>query len=225
MFDTLLASGPVPNALAGPRLLAAGIHIAVITGAVLGTTRVVADAPHVAPHIDIWVPGPPARSPEAPVPAEDIPGAPDLPSVPGVEWSAMALPAPLPSEATASLPRLPALMKRLDGAAGAPVTEPGLSPVRLAAEVDQPVAVLEPGILRYPPRLQALGISGRVIVEFVVDTTGAVEGASLRVRVSTQPEFEEAARAAILATRFRPAQVRGRPVRQLASQAVVFRVQ
>jgi len=225
MFDTLLASGLTRDEPVGARLLAAGIHIGLITAAVLGTTRATAHAPEVDPIIAVWVPRLPPQRTVEPVPAEDLPSAPGLPSDPGVELPDIAIPLSLPSETTGDALSPAGAAKRHDGAIGDSLApERGPAPFLLVAEVDQPVAVLEPGVPRYPPRLQTLGISGRVVLEFVVDTTGAVEANSLRVRVSTEPGFEDAARAAILATRFRPAQVRGRPVRQLASQAIVFRV-
>ena len=93
----------------------------------------------------------------------------------------------------------------------------------LAAEVDDPVVILEQAPPVYPRAMAAAGISGRVVLEFVVDTAGRVERESLRVIASTQPAFEEAAREAMLATRFRPARVRGQPVRQLARQAMGFK--
>jgi TonB family protein len=95
--------------------------------------------------------------------------------------------------------------------------------ILLAAEVDEPVVVLRQGRPRYPTRLSALGIPGRVVLEFVVDTTGTVEGASVRVLQSTLAEFEPAAIEAIVASRFRAARVRGQSVRQLVRQGVSFR--
>ena len=85
----------------------------------------------------------------------------------------------------------------------------GATRVLLAAEVDEAVTVIEQGRPKYPPRLSALGIPGRVVTEFVVDTAGLVEESSIRVLQSTMTEFESVARMAIRASRFRPARVRG----------------
>jgi hypothetical protein len=51
-----------------------------------------------------------------------------------------------------------------------------------------------------------------------------VEPGSLRIISATHAGFEESARKTILETLFRPARVRGRPVRQWAEQAIVYRI-
>ena len=94
--------------------------------------------------------------------------------------------------------------------------------VWLAGEVDEAVTVLKAALPRYPAALESAGISGRVVLEFVVDTTGRVEPGLVRVVSSSRPEFEAEARNAILATQFRPARSQGASVRQLARQAVSF---
>jgi protein TonB len=93
-----------------------------------------------------------------------------------------------------------------------------------AAAVDDPVEVLEQPAPEYPSALSRAGITGRVELQYVVDTTGHAEAASLRALMSTHPEFEAAARASVLATRFRPARSRGRAVRQLVRQTLSFRL-
>ena len=94
--------------------------------------------------------------------------------------------------------------------------------VFLEAELDDPPRVISPAQPRYPPVLQSAGISGRVIYEFVVDTTGHAEGNSFKLKSSTNKAFEAPAREAILKTVFKPGRVQGRPVRVLVVQAVAF---
>ncbi len=94
--------------------------------------------------------------------------------------------------------------------------------VFLEAELDDPPRVISPASPRYPPVLQSAGISGRVIYEFVVDTTGHAEGGSFKLKSSTNKAFEAPAREAILKTVFKPGRVQGRPVRVLVVQAVSF---
>ena len=89
-------------------------------------------------------------------------------------------------------------------------------------EVDRPVQLVEQPSVGYPPALAEAGVAGRVELEFVVDTLGRVEPRSVRTLASTQPEFEAAARRAVLASRFRPAQWRGQAVRQRARQSIRF---
>ena len=92
----------------------------------------------------------------------------------------------------------------------------------LEAQVDDPPQVISKGPLRYPPVLQSAGVSGRVIAQFIVDTTGHAEPSSFRIISSTNKAFEESAREAILKSVFRPGRVRGQAVRVIVQQAVAF---
>jgi protein TonB len=89
-------------------------------------------------------------------------------------------------------------------------------------------ASFEPAVLisqptpRYPPVLQQVGLSGRVVLQFIVDTTGRVESASINVIKSTNQEFESPARESVAAAIFHPARLGPKPVRQLAQQGVRF---
>jgi protein TonB len=95
----------------------------------------------------------------------------------------------------------------------------------IAAEVDEAVvAVLIPAP-RYPAALRAAAIEGEVVAQYVVDTTGRVELASWKVLRVSHDGFREAAREAILAGRFKPARISGRPVRQLVQQVIRFAIQ
>jgi protein TonB len=75
---------------------------------------------------------------------------------------------------------------------------------------------------RYPAPLRAARIEGKVIARFVVDTTGRVIMGSVTVDASTHPAFSDAVIEALSRSRFTPAEVRGRKVRQLVSQPFVF---
>lgn len=75
---------------------------------------------------------------------------------------------------------------------------------------------------RYPPTLRAAGIEGRVIIRFVVDTSGRAEEASIRILDSSHPQFTDAARAALGRMRFDPARVGGDKVRQLVDLPFTF---
>lgn len=87
-----------------------------------------------------------------------------------------------------------------------------------AAPIDAHLAE-EPALLlshpqpRYPERLRQARVEGRVVVEVVLDTLGRAEPASLRVVRSAHPLFDAEASAVVLASRYRPARVGGRPVR------------
>ena len=85
------------------------------------------------------------------------------------------------------------------------------------------MSVIEQRSPRYPPALAQAAISGRVELEYVVDTLGQVEESSVRALTSTRPEFEAAARAAVLESRYRPARRDAGAVRQLVRQTLSFR--
>jgi TonB family protein len=86
-----------------------------------------------------------------------------------------------------------------------------------AERVDQPVVLDSTSLpaIEYPPALRATGTSGVVTVEFVVDTAGRAEPEYFGVVSTTDPLFTAAVREALGGLRFRPALLRGRPVRQV----------
>lgn len=76
----------------------------------------------------------------------------------------------------------------------------------------------------YPTILQQAGVEGRVLAEFVIDTLGRAERASIRFVSSTHQLFEAPARATILSCRFRPGRISGRPVRVRVQQPINFTI-
>ncbi len=91
-----------------------------------------------------------------------------------------------------------------------------------ASTVDERPERLSGPPLRYPVLLRRAGISGFVLVEFVIDTTGRVEPSSIRIVKSSHAAFEGPARDAIRKSLFRPGRVRGMAVRVLAQQQIDF---
>ena len=75
---------------------------------------------------------------------------------------------------------------------------------------------------RYPDRMRALGIEGRVLVQFVVDTTGHVELEGVKVLASAHEDLTLAVRQVLPRLRFVPAEVRGGKVRMLAQMPFEF---
>ena len=69
------------------------------------------------------------------------------------------------------------------------------------------------------------GFEGEVVLAFVIDTTGHVEPRSIQVVSSPHPLFEAAARGVILGSVYRPAQLRGVPVRARVQQPLSFTIQ
>jgi protein TonB len=77
---------------------------------------------------------------------------------------------------------------------------------------------------RYPPRMLARGVEARFVVYFVVDTSGVVDTASVGLPASVPGDFMDAVTEAMARWRFVPAELAGRRVRQLATQAFVFQM-
>lgn len=91
-------------------------------------------------------------------------------------------------------------------------------PVYRDCDVDQPAELRgsppRPEMATIDPR-QVRGGCLRAEFEFIVDTLGVPEPASIRPRAGNDARFEEAARATIDALRYRSARLAGNPVRQL----------
>jgi protein TonB len=75
---------------------------------------------------------------------------------------------------------------------------------------------------RYPERMRSAGISGRVLVRFVVDTTGRVELSSVQVVQTTHDLFSSAVREVLPSLRFKPSEQNGQRVRSLAEMPFEF---
>ena len=90
--------------------------------------------------------------------------------------------------------------------------------------LDEPPEVLSTPPVRYPPLLRDAGIEGSVVLEFVVDTTGRVEPATIRIISSTQALFEAPAREAVMNSLYRAGRWRGSPVRALVLERVAFTI-
>ena len=93
-----------------------------------------------------------------------------------------------------------------------------------ADQVDVPAApdTANPVMPIYPDTLLRARVEGRVLVEFVVDTTGVPDPETFGVVLTTDPLFTESVRRAVLATRFTPALREGSKVRQLVQMPFRF---
>lgn len=74
----------------------------------------------------------------------------------------------------------------------------------------------------YPDSLLRAGVDGRVLVEFVVDTSGVADPETFGVVLTTDPLFTDAVRRAVLGTRYTPATLDGLRVRQLVQMPFRF---
>lgn len=225
MFQDLVGSGGRKQVGASRGLVVAALHGLLIAGAIRATT---VPPPREKPKVyDVVLVGPPEPPPPAAPTTAATTSAPDV-SAPQVELPAPPVDVPTSIPPVTSAPPLdPALLRRVTGP-----TVPGpvrgdsavMSRVRAASEVDEPAVAIHQPAPRYPPVLQQAGLEGRVLVEFVIDPSGHLEPASFRVLQTSNPGFDPAARETVERSLFRPARVRGHPVRQRTIQSIVFRI-
>jgi TonB family protein len=152
--------------------------------------------------------------------------------VPG-DTSAQALPVRILSPDTSALPA-GVRMRRAARPGEAPPPPPDASvlpskrPMPAANRpyfefgVDGAAELVEGGTPDYPAALRAEGVSGQVLAQFIVNADGTVDVRSFKVIRSDHALFTAAVREALSGMRFKPAQVDGRPVRQLFQQPFVF---
>ncbi len=224
MFTVLLSSSVPQSADPGRGIAAAAIHLLVITGAI----RVTAQAPDA-------ITRPEAQT----VVYLAAPPSPRLLRVTATSGNpVVAAPVtvlhPAPVEVPSSIPPVsigpaidPMLLRRvMAGGVPGPDAATLLQPMGgfTEAEVDDPARVISQPSPRYPLILQQARIEGRVLVEFVIDTTGHLEAGSLWIVESSHSGFEAPAAETVLGSRFRPARVRGVAVRQRTTQSIVFRI-
>ena len=89
----------------------------------------------------------------------------------------------------------------------------GGSDVYAEALVEERPALLSAPPPVYPALLKQAGIQGRVILRAIIDTTGRVEPASVRILKSPSPAFDQPTKDWVLKALFRPARLHGRGVR------------
>lgn len=238
MFKHLLESKPVRARSRSAAIISLVVHVT-LAGSAVAATKVIVDpiepADEPPPMVyfpvaepDPAEPRPQVDDPKPAPPAEPAPPAP-TPQVPTVE-APTVVPTGIPSVDPSAAPTVEPVIggtpsTGTPGADEGTRTSSGSGEPLWADEVEKAAAPLgrqrEP---RYPDILRSQRIEGRVVIAFVVDERGRVEPNSLRVIESAHALFEPAVKAAVLGTRFRPAEWRGRPVRQLVQQAFVFRI-
>lgn len=229
MFENLSASSGPREHTFPPSLLSVACHAAVLIAGVIAT-RTAAVAIPARP----TMPDPPYL--HLPVPRTTV--APRTTGAATVSSAPRLTAIPVPSIVPISLPPIQpdapdgAELQRLLRMPDHDPTTPRGTPlygvpddsVHPEMAVDEPVRRLSGPTPVYPAALRAGGIEGVVQLRMVVDTTGRVEPGSIEVRSSTHQAFEAAAAEALIGSRYAPARLRGRPVRQLVQQGVRFRL-
>jgi len=94
---------------------------------------------------------------------------------------------------------------------------PGENQIYAEAVVEEKPSLLSGPPPVYPPLLKQAGIQGRVLVRAVIDTTGRVDPASVRIVNSPNPGFDEPTKRWILKALFRPARIHGQAVRVIVN--------
>lgn len=234
MFGTLIGSRPPVVRPVRGSLISAGIHLVIIAGVIaIGGTKTVAvyDKPTQV-SIVYTAPRPAPDAPASRTPART--GAPDdrttlrVPTAPLVTT-------PVNIDVNTTIPTT-TLDPGFRGTAGEFTPSGGTSiggdvtggaPTGDAPFTEHQVeriatAIPGTGVPSYPTLLRQAGVEGEAIVQFVVDSTGRMEPGSLTLVRATHAEFFAAVRAASPRMRFRPAEVRGRPVRMLVVQPFAF---
>lgn len=236
MFKHLLESKPVRARSRSAAIISLVVHVALAGTAVAAKKVVVdpADPDEIAVDVVFVQPVEPAAQdprPQSPEP-EPAPPVTPVPTPPTPQVPTVDVPTEVPDGISTVDPTLAPTADPVIGgtpSTGTPgtgdgtPTSSGSGEPRWADEVEKAAAPLgrqrEP---RYPDILRSQRIEGRVVVAFVVDERGRVEPNSFRVIESAHTLFDPAVKAAVLGTRFRPAEWRGRAVRQLVQQAFVF---
>lgn len=167
-------------------------------------------------------PSPPLMFVVPPYHATLPPVAPAAPTTIGSVPVPVIAPPEIPPLGVAA-PRLVAFdVRPLPG--GSPAEGPGGDQAVDVAHVEEPPAILAGPAPDYPELLRQAGLTGRVLLEAVVDTSGRVEPGSLTVIASSHPGFVASAQRSLAATLFRPARVYGRAVRVRVRVPVDFRL-
>ena len=87
----------------------------------------------------------------------------------------------------------------------------------------RPELVSSPPLL-YPPAMRQARIEGRVVIRAIIDTTGRIEPASVKIVQTPNPGFDQAVHFYVLHVIFRPGRVHGRAVRVLVNIPIDFKI-
>ena len=89
-------------------------------------------------------------------------------------------------------------------------------------QVEQAVRKIGGDAPDYPPSLKDMGVTGKVLAQFVVGENGRYEPGSLKILESSNPAFTAAVKQALPGMRFSSAQIGGKKVSQLVQMPFQF---
>jgi len=241
MFDVLVASAAHRQIKARWLTTSMVTHALLISLAVAVTKTAIENPPATVadPAILLFVPKPPPPAPEPPPEPQPVPATTVIAEPPPKGFQTVAAPTDIPDV----IPPVDLTQRTLDprdftgrgveggvasgvlGGTGKVEDTPALDAIYEATTRDdrfEPAMVLLQPVPEYPRGLAAAGVDGKVAVEFVIDTAGRVQPATIRVLSSTHEAFEAAARTTLEGSLFRPARLSAHPVRQLTRQSIRF---
>ncbi|MGH7526408.1 MAG: energy transducer TonB [Gemmatimonadales bacterium] len=229
MFETLVASTAPRQSRAGQLLTAVVVHAGIIVGAVTASESLSPHSSPAAPDASLVfvAPSPATAAPPVERHRFETPVLPAAPALAPPEHLEVAQPIP-PALSTLRAPAADWSRTLIAGdpapvGTGAPDSGHGPGGPLRPIETDQPPVPLRIVAPRYPPALARAGITGRVVAQFVVDTGGRVEPATIVILETSHPDFETPVREALARAAFRPGLFRGMPVPVLVRQPITFR--
>lgn len=236
MFENLIESKPKKEKTLGQTIMSVVIHAVVIVGAVKATQGAAQTVQQILTDtMDLFIkapePPPPPPPQEAPPPDAVVTTNP-----PPQGFQTIMPPKDLPTE----IPPVNlnekfdakdfsgrgvegGIAKGVVGGVGPVIKDEVIGGESFTVDqVDDPVQAIDGPRPAYPEVMRSVGIEGVVRLRFVVGTDGNVEASTVQVVSSTNKAFEAPAVAAIKKWKFKPAKIRGQPVRQLVEQGVRF---
>ena len=222
MFRVLLASDAGVPRRTGWGVASTAAHLTVIAAAVAVTLKVPAPPPRIEQLLPVlpWRPPTPA-GPSAPtIIANPLRPGPVLIEVPSAVPTVPIVQSNLGDVALSLAPIGTAAADLLGDVVHTPIHRGGVYPVDSVERQVTPRPNNPPP--EYPSALRSAQVEGSVLVQFVVDTTGSVEHTSIAIMRASHEQFASAVRRWLARTRYMPAQIGGRPVRQLVQQEVAF---
>ena len=239
MFNNLIETNAKRQRSAGGTFFSFVVHAVLIGAVIVGTANAgmeaVEEKQEKVEFVETPKEEPPPPEPE-PTPAPPPP--PDVVAVPPPPKGFQTLPPPVSIPDV--IPKIDLSAKAIDeadfsgkgvrggtakgveGAPPAPITDAGQTFFEF--QVEKPVAQINQVAPTYPSMLQSQGVTGQVIAQFVVDTTGRADVSTFKAIESSHDQFTAAVRNALPRMRFQPAEVGGRKVKQLVQQAFAFNI-
>ncbi len=226
MFDQLMESQPQSQRRTSQMLLSIAVHTVLIAVSIQ-LTRAAAESlvkrPPEVPMLLTREPTPPVVSHAAAAAAAAVSSAPALLAIPPAP---LVVPVSIPAVETGRSFDVSRYDTKGTGHGGSALDGGSSSDTVKALtlqQVDDPVQYLDGPSPAYPPALREVGVTGQVMLRYIVGADGRAED-SIAVIRSTNKAFEAPAIAAVRQSRFKAAKVRGAAVRQIVEQVVRFTI-